>query len=191
MGQAGGAARGGCAIFSFVGVLVTIGLTVWLGSQAMSSSTESGSGGASDGAVDETRAQAPSTTTPGQIAIEIRPADGLDEGASVTLTASRLDPGSAVAIDTCVASQAAVDIGPACSSAPTGASADAHGTFEAEFTPARLVPSGIGQIDCAASAGTCIVLAKGTVDGAPATGWVPLAFRRGLPNPGIEVNPDE
>lgn len=81
----------------------------------MSSST--GNESAPDGAVDETRV--PSTATPDQITIEVRPAEGLEDGANVTVTASGLDPGSAVSIDTCIVlTKGMIDDVPATGSAP-------------------------------------------------------------------------
>jgi len=193
MGRAvGGAAGAGCAGFSLVGILMGVGLVVWLGS-----TITTGIGG-DDGpsaierpppsaAVDLT---IPGATFAGATIRVTAPAPlGADE--IVSVTGAGFPPGP-VEVTTCLTGGFRTSDGlVGCDTQTTvAATADAEGAFALDYPVTRIVGDELGtDYDCAAFAAACSVVGhpKDAFDDGPSAG---LTFATDLPTVKAERPPD-
>ena len=182
MSRPGGAWGAGCGVVGLLGLLLGVGLTVWLGSRAFDATT--GDDGPTDAARDI--ASASTITVPGDAAgspgsIVLAPADGLADGTSVAIEGAGLPPGEARAT--------------VCLTFQTRAAGALAACDETTTTTLEVAPDGraIGRIvvpreirvltdayDCAAFAGACsVLLHQGDSLGGAAE--APLSFAGDLP----------
>ena len=169
-----GAWGAGCGIAGLLSILLGVGLSVWLGSRVLDSTTGNG------GPADRAREAAAGT-------IAVTPATGLTDGATVAIEGTGLPPGPARA--TVCLTNGPTDGGPL---------GTCDGSIQA---PIEVAPDGraIGQLavprairvivtdyDCAAFDGACSVVVHrdDTLAGAA---YAPLSFTTGLPTvPAVE-----
>lgn len=167
----------GCGGFSLIGLLVGVGLTVWLGSMVMDGTLGGDEAQPRDA---ETLASviASTTTVPRRAAISVVPASDLTDGAVVTVTSDAFPAGSEVRVDTCLArSNMVTGDAPPCD--PGGGAlsvVDQQGHLATRYQVARVVTVGGTPFDCAGEPGLCIVAVTDTADTTRA-GSVPVAFR--------------
>lgn len=180
----GGAAGAGCGIFTLVGLLVGVGLTVWLGSQVLggggSSSGAGGAGGARSALDDLQHASVPGTVPAGQ-RITVTTDGTLVDGDSVRVGGTGLAPGP-LQLTTCLAHEQRLPEGLAGCDPDTTveASAGDDGTLVADYQAHRVITVGDVGYDCAAFDGACVVVAHpaGHPDQGPEAG---LTFAPGRP----------
>ena len=194
MGRAvGGAAGAGCAGFSLVGVLLTIGIVVWLGSTV----AQDVGGGGSD-SKPKVNPLSPSAaadlTIPGATfagaAVRITTPPPLQPGQVVEVIGSGFPPGP-LEVSTCLtksfrSTDGAAGCDPA-TNAPITAGED--GTFTLDYPVTRVMAElGIGY-DCAAFAEACSLVAhpKDAFDDGPTAA---LTFAPDLPPVTAERPPD-
>ncbi len=161
MPGAGGGGRlgGGLGVLSLVGLLVGVGLTVWLGSMALDLG---GGGGGRRRTTTTTTVATTSTTRPVDPAalglpftVEVDPTSGLGDGSDLTVRVSGPAPGVSVSVSTCAA-------GPEADGAPTcdadsvrQVTTDPDGEVAAVYRVPRTVTVGSTSVDCAEEAGRC------------------------------------
>lgn len=182
----------GCGIFGLGGLIVGVGLTFWLGSQALS-----GGGGskpeASDRSTTTTSTTAPavedlpSDQPPGAaLAIEA-PAD-LGDGGTVILTGSSLTPGP-LEVSICLAGGPRSGLDTCDRGRTTQVEVGPDGTFELSLTVPRVLVAGGGATDCAAGPGTCVLAAQRPDASLRPALTADLAFASDLPPLGGEQAP--
>lgn len=180
-GSGGSAVAAGCGGFSLVGLLVGVGLTVWLGSMALSGSTGGGSTRRSGG-----QPGAASTTTLPSVAVDLSPRTGLTDGAKVTITSDAFGANRAVSVLVCTRG---ADLGTgadACGDPIASLRTDAAGHLAGQVAVPRIVEVGLGPFDCAEDAGRCSVVLRAAGEPA-AQASVPLAFVAGLDPPELTM----
>lgn len=176
----GGAARAGCMGFSLVGLLVSVGVVLWLGSQVfddVSSPTAPDAAGAAESSTTvETR--------PG-VDVVADPNTGLTGDASITISASGLLPGEGVVVAACVGAleSVPVDLNSCDATTETSATASATGKADVRLAVPRVLQAGGLPIDCAQESGRCEVRVQGKESGL--TGALPLSFAEGLDPPDL------
>lgn len=151
----GGAAGAGCGAFSLVGILLGVGLVVWLGSQVGSTSTGSGDG---------TTATVPSLPdgygpVDPALSVEATPKGDLRDVGTVLVVGTGFEPGP-VEITTCLAQGSRGAGGLAgCDPASTiVAEADPDGRVAADHRVTRIIDVLATPYDCAAHAEACVVV---------------------------------
>lgn len=178
---------GGCSGLSLIGLLIGVGLTVWLGSMVVDGTLGGDSPKPRDAAtlasvIDST------TTVPSNAAIAVDPATDLTDGTVVTITSDAFAAGAEVRVNTCVARSSVVtgDAEP-CDPA-TGALevVDERGHLVARYPVARVVTVGGTPFDCAAEPARCVVAVTDTADPAR-TGSVLVTFRAEAHGPEITL----
>lgn len=178
----GGAAGAGCGALGLVGLLIGVGLTVWLGMRAMDSvgsgtrgtrtTTAAGEG---DGPGGLGTLTVPGTGAPtGTVTLD--PAIGLGDGMTVKVAAADLEAG-AWEVTECLTNQTrAAGVDGACDPSTTvRASVPASGDLAAGFTVQRVIRVLDAPYDCAAFAGACVLVVhpRDSLEGAP---QAPLTF---------------
>lgn len=168
---------GGCGGLSLIGLLVGVGLTVWLGSMVMDGTF----GGDSPKPRDtETLASVidSSTTVPRGAAVAVTPTSDLTEGAEVTVTSDAFPAGTEVRVETCLARTSVVtgDASPCDPREIALAVVDERGHLAARYPVTRVVTVAGTPFDCASKPGMCVVAVTDTAD-ATRTGAVPVTFR--------------
>jgi hypothetical protein len=200
--RAVGGVGAGCGAFGLLGLLVSVALVVWLGSQAVDRTT--GSGGSSRA---ETEAVDPRTadleeladqidelgldgSAPGVPMLLLSPAGPYADGAEVTVSAEGLAAGP-IEVSLCLTFQTRA-------AGPDGACDTAAGTIEAEvasdgtlattLTARRAITVLGNTYDCGAFAGACSVIVHGggSLTGAPTT---PLDLAAEGPAPADALDP--
>lgn len=180
---------GGCGGLSLLGLLVGVGLTVWLGSMVMGGSLGGDSPKANDA---ETLASVvdSSTTAPGTtaLAVSVNPATDLGEGAEVSVTSDAFPAGAEVRVDTCLARANTVTGDAARCDAPGSlpAQVDAKGHLAVRYVVARVVTVGGVPYDCGTKAGLCVVAVTDAAD-PTRTGSVPISYQEGIRGPEITL----
>ena len=178
----GGAARAGCMGFSLIGVLMSVGLVVWLGSQAFD--------GATGPANRAGQHQLSTTTGAPQRIVEVvtDPSTGLTDDMSITVSASNLHPGEKVMVVACSATTDRLpgDVGSCDTATEMSTTASAAGNIEVRFAMPRVLRASGLPIDCAADAGGCEVQVMG-LDSA-AVGRTSVSFAEGLPSPDLRTD---
>lgn len=182
------AGRGGCALFSLVGLLISVFVVVWLASMA----TE-GSPGRSTGqsavTVDEpmggTTARA--ETAPAAVDVDVSPSSALTDGETVKVTSNRFTAGEVVTISLCVAGVGRV-VGPATCDPFSVATAtvDAQAHLEARYPVRRVVAAGDLPFDCVSQARRCVLRVAAQSEPAR-SGTVGLVFEPVSTNPEITL----
>jgi hypothetical protein len=177
-------ATAGCGAFTLVGVLITVGLVVWLGSRVLPDSDDS------------PLRSSTSVTAPGDpraLEVTLDPAEGLDETTTLVATVEGLDPGAKLRIATCLRGGSLV-IGadaPCDDASAREANADEDGAAIVPYHPARLITAGGLPFDCAAHAATCevrVTQATGSSGGGGArSGAAAFSYKADLPPPEITV----
>lgn len=164
----GGASAVGCGAFGLVGLLVSVGLTVYLGSRVTSS--VDGGGGRIETLTSEASALA-NTTVPGLDAggarLAITAPSDLPDGATVTVGGRDLVPGE-LQLTTCLthgprSADGAVGCDPTTTVAAT---VDRTGGLSQPYAVHRVVTVAGQRYDCAAFVAACVVVAHrpGAVD---------------------------
>lgn len=176
----GGAARAGCMGFSLVGLLVSVGLVLWLGSRAFD--------GATGPVTTGTEAAAESSTTADpQPTLEVvaDPSTGLTGAAPITVSASGLVPGEGVVVAACLGAAESLPVDFEACDPTTEASATTSATGMAEVSLAmpRVLQAGGLPIDCAHEPGQCEIRVQGKDSGL--SGRVPLTFADDLGPPDL------
>ena len=190
----GGAAGAGCGIFSLVGILLGVGLTVFLASQVTGDLGGSGHRSSTTiaGLPDISDATVPGTPF-GGATLEVATPTHLDDGTPLRVTGLGY-PSGPVEVTTCLTRPVdPADGRGACDAATTvrtTATATADGTAGIRLDyPARRVITVDGvRYDCAATTAGCSLLAHptGAFDEGPT---VHLAFADGLPKTDAESPP--
>lgn len=176
---AGGAARAGCMGFSLVGLLVSVGLVVWMGSQAFDGATRPVRGGTGN-----TDAAASTVTESTVLAVAAVPDTGLTGEDSIEVSSAGLEPGEKVTVTACTRSPGPGSAAPACDpTSETSTTASAAGRIEVRFAMPRVVSASGLPIDCATDAGRCEVQVRGSDSGS--VGRVPVTFADGLDQPDL------
>lgn len=191
MGRAvGGAGAAGCGVFSILGVLIAVGLVVYLGSQATTGVGGSGKGG-DDQSVQDLRdltSQASGAVNGGMAGM---PGEGATltydgpasvvDGSVLAVAGGRFVPGP-VELTACVANLPQEIDGVAWCDLTTTATAtvDANGAFTVQYPAKRALQVDGTAYDCAAFEGACVLVAHPTerYDQILTT---PVAFASGLP----------
>lgn len=171
-----GCVGGGCGGLSLIGLLIGVGLTVWLGSIAMNGGL-GGHDNKASGRTSVSSVLATSTTLAPTAAITVRPATDLAEGATVTVSSAAFPAGTKVRVSTCL-SRATLATGTAslCDETTTSnAVVDRNGHLILGYKVVRAITVNNVPFDCAEKAGACVVTATSTVDGSK-HGSVPLTF---------------
>lgn len=154
---AGGGARAGCMGFSLVGVLVAVGLVVWLGSR-VSDEVARDRDPAGQGSVVV-------TTEASGAAVDVRadPSTELTGDASITVSASGLQPGEKVAVLACSSAVDALptEIGACDAGSEVTTTASAAGNIEVRLAMPRVLTASGLPIDCASAASRCEVRVRG------------------------------
>lgn len=149
---------GGCGGLSLLGLLVGVGLTVWIASMVV--------GGSSGGDQPERRDAAglaevldPTTTVPASAALSVAPASDLTDGAVVTITSDDFPAGAQVRVERCLARSGAVtgDTSPCDPAGVALDSVDARGHLVARLAVSRVVEVGGVPFDCASEPPRCTV----------------------------------
>lgn len=170
----GGAAGVGCGAFGLVGLLVGVGLTVWLGMR-VTSSVGDGVGAARStttlpGAVDPSGhglSGLGTLTVPGGATgtgrLEAGPSTGLSDGAPVRVAGSGLAPG-ATSVTQCLRFETrAAGVDGACDDTTSVAgTVTASGDLVVGTTARRVITVLDTRYDCAAFAGACVLVAHDT-----------------------------
>lgn len=185
MGRAvGGSSAVGCGAFGIVGLLVGVGLTVWLGSMALSGSTDGGDGpkppeatpeiSTLDSAIDDLQSPVPGLE-PSGATLEV-PAEVAANG-DLPLRGTDLSPGP-IRVSTCLAATDA----PACDPATAvELVVGGDGRLAADIPIHRVITIDGTAYDCAARPGACMLFGQrpdNPLDtGLPAA----LTFAAGLP----------
>jgi hypothetical protein len=178
MGQrgVGGGVGAGCGAFGLLGLLVGVGLVVWLGSEAFDRTADAPR---SVQQAEELDLTVPSPEAAGSLRVE--PTSGLVDGGIVAITGEGLDPGPAT-LTICLAFQtrAAGTEGACDRSTDVLVDVGADGTVAAELTVRRVLWVLGAPYDCAAFPGACTVIVHtdGSLTGAPDA---PLGLAANLP----------
>lgn len=178
----GGASAVGCGVFGLGGLLISVGIVVWLGSIAFDGSTDSIR--SRDG--DATTTQVPIAEDGAAIAID--PATGLTDGAEVRITGTDFPAGS-VSITACL-TNAPAGAGDRCDAGTTTVAAvGADGQVAATRTAPRVITVNGTAYDCAAAPAACSLRAAAA--GRPGDPGVDagLVFATGLPPVDAEAPP--
>ncbi len=178
---------GGCGGLSLVGLLIGVGLTVWLGSMVADGVFGGDSPKPRDAASLASVIDS-STTVPATAAVAVEPATDLVDGQRVVITSDAFPAEAAVQVDLCLARPNAVS-GSDSPCDPTAAAldpVDARGHLVARYDVRRVVTVGGTPYDCASEAGLC-VLRVTAVDDPATTGSAPLAFRTDDSRPEITL----
>ncbi|MFN8016586.1 MAG: hypothetical protein U0P45_00535 [Acidimicrobiales bacterium] len=180
----GGGAAIGCGAFTFVGLLLGVGLTVFLGSRATDSLGGSGDSGLKDlktkASVLASQPVPGTTPTKGRITLTM-PAT-LADGGKVGVAGHDLAPGP-IELTECLTSREPYppDGGGQCDLTTTtsGGTVTGRGELAGTYAVRRVITVQGTRYDCAARVGGCTLVAhpKGRLDSS-ATG--PLAFAQGL-----------
>lgn len=170
MGRAvGGASAAGCGAFSLAGLVVSIGLVFWLGSQALSGSTDS---------IATSSTTVVPVTMPAGAALTVP--DGLGAEGTVRVTGGSLPPGP-IHLRWCLAVD---DAGAAaqCDDAATApATVPPSGQLSVDVPIHRVLRIDGSAYDCAASAGACSLVGRPAAGAAGAAVAADLVFATGLP----------
>ena len=183
MSRPGGAWGAGCGVLGLLGLLLGVGLTVWLGSRAFDATT------GKDGPIDDARdiASASTLTVPGNTAgpagtgIVLAPADGLTDGTSVAIEGTGLPQGE-VRATVCLTFQtrAAGALGACDETTTTTLEVAADGRAIGRIVVPREIRVITDAYDCAAFAGACSVLVH-QGDSLGGAAEAPLSFAGDLP----------
>ncbi|MCU1496254.1 MAG: hypothetical protein JWM47_207 [Acidimicrobiales bacterium] len=164
-------------MFSLVGLLISVGIVVWLGSMASDRGTD-GPGRPSTRIEDET-IDGPAgsvVTVPAALAVDVSPSAGLKGGAEVVVTSNAFAAGEVVAIRMCVAGADRVVGGDGCDATTTTkvfVNAERH--LQANYRVRRVVTAGGLPFDCLTEAHRCTV--RVAIDADPSQGGtVALTF---------------
>ena len=188
MGKAvGGAGAVGCGVLGFGGLIVGTGLTVWLGSQAMSG-VGGDVGDAGDGKDLKSLTSEVSILSENPIVGEGPNGQGLTiaappelaEGETVTVDGVRFSPGP-IEITTCLTNPVGATTADRCDATTTAvATVDSRGDFTLAYPARRVLTVGGTAYDCAARSQACSLVANvkdGPVDAETSAG---LTFAGGL-----------
>jgi hypothetical protein len=181
---------GGCGGFSLLGLLIGIGLTVWLGSMAvdgMRPATKDASPLTASG----TSTSVAGATAPEVQAVEVTvsPQQGLAEDATVTVASDGFPADAEVSVTTCLAGSgsAKVAAGAPCDPASTATfRTDAAGHLAASYRPSRLVTASGMPFDCASAPKQCRLQVAATAS-PHLVGSVDISFDPGLGSPQITL----
>jgi hypothetical protein len=188
-------------VFGFLGLIVGIGLTVYLGAQAMS-----GVGGSSG--KDRTTTRNPDEAAqrlgdelkgltgdtvlglePSGATLTITAPGGLADGARATVTGAQLSPGPGELL-TCLAAGSASGEAPRCDESTRAAvTVDATGSLRSAYPARRVVHVGGTAYDCAARAGSCVVMLHRPDNPLVSGTTAALTFAGGLPPVDAEPPP--
>lgn len=184
---AGGCVGGGCGGFSLIGLLIGVGLTVWLGSMVMDGTFGDDEPVRRDAESLASVVDSP-TTEPDALTISVTPATELVEGTEVTVTSDAFAPGSEVRVATCLSrSNLVTGDASACDQDTTRpAVVDDRGRLVVRYAVPRVVSAGATPFDCAAEARLCSVVVTDSTD-ATRTGAAPLTFRADSQGPEITL----
>jgi hypothetical protein len=170
----GGASAAGCGIFGVGSLLIGVGLTVWLGSMALSGST----GGDRSTTTAATTAPVTVPALPAAAAITLDPAEALGDGGPTVVTGVGFAAGPVV-VALCL-THAPGTLEARCDSAVDAPiDAEPDGEWLLPFVTPRLITVDGTAYDCASAPGVCSVVAHlpGGTDGVS----VPISFAGGLP----------
>ncbi|WP_426571851.1 hypothetical protein [Aquihabitans sp. McL0605] len=184
----GGAVGAGCAGFSLVGILLAVGITVWLGSQATTgvSGPKHRPSSTGPGGADISPSVDPNLTLPGatlaRATLTTAKAAPLGAGGgTVALTGTNFPPGP-ISVTACLSGGFRSSNGLAGCDVTTTATATvaADGSFRLTYPVKRVLDVLDTPNDCAAFEGACSVVAHpaDAFDDGPG---VPLTFAAGLP----------
>lgn len=172
-----GCVGGGCGGLSLIGLLVGVGLTMWLGSIAMNGGFGSNKDKSGDEKASVSSVLATTTTLAPTAPITVSPTTDLTDGATVTVRSSAFPAGSKVRVTTCLA-RATLATGDAAlcddTTGSTGAT-DASGHLNVPYRVPRVVTVGGTPFDCAEKPESCVVTAT-SVDRPALHGAVPVTF---------------
>ncbi|MBX3286805.1 MAG: hypothetical protein KF703_15755 [Actinobacteria bacterium] len=183
---AGGCVGGGCSGLSLIGLLVGVGLTVWLGSM-VADGMFGGDGPKPRDAASLASVIESSTTVPATASIVVDPAADLVDGQRVVITSDAFPAEGAVQVDSCLARTTVATGDSACDPTATALDpVDARGHLVARYDVHRVVTVGGTPYDCASQAGLCVlrVTAVGQED---PIGSAPLTFRADDDRPEITL----
>lgn len=178
---------GGCGGLSLIGLLVGVGLTVWLGSMVMDG-TFGGDSPKPRNAATLASVIDSSTTVPRTAAVVVAPASDLADGAQVAVTSDAFEAGTAVRIETCLARTSVVTGGASpCDATGTAlAVVDERDHLAARYAVRRTVTVAGTPYDCASEAGFCTVTVTDTAH-EDRTGSAPITFRAEARGPEITL----
>lgn len=197
MGRAvGGASSVGCGVFGFLGLVIGIGLTVYLGAQAMSGvggvggsaskdrDPSSSAGRATGGLEDEVRGLTGDTVIgmePSGATVTVTAPADLGDGGSLTVTGAGLSPGP-VELLTCLVGEPVAGVSSRCDQATAvAATVDGAGGFRVTYPAVRVLTIDGTRYDCAARPSACAVMAHRS-DNPLETGTSgPITFGADLP----------
>jgi hypothetical protein len=162
----GGAVGAGCGALSLAGLLVGVGLTVWLGSVVM------GDIGGSRSASRGTRSE--------ELAVAVAPAEKLDDGSPVFVTSSAFRPNELVGVAVCLAADIDRGIDACDTVSSTRYFTDSDGRLAVRFAVPRVITVGKDAYDCADVPERCLVVAAAEED-RNRSGGVAVSFREALP----------
>lgn len=194
MGKAvGGASAAGCGIFGLAGILISVGLVVWLGSQATTNVGGATHAPDSSGAQSlESQASAlvnPSTPGVAGRDLQITAPGKLDNGGVITVAGADFDPGP-IEVTSCVTHLPANASGSTWCDPSTTAVATvlADRSFALSYPAKRIITVEGTAYDCAAFFHACSIVAhpKGAFDKGSVRG---LTFSSDLPADGDAMIP--
>lgn len=183
----GGAAGAGCGVFTIVGVLLGVGLVVWLGSSIVpSGGGDGGSGGGAEVGLspDDVADLGIDQVVPTEVTgtgVSLTDDGSLDDGESVFVDGSGFAPGT-VELTVCLTDESRVAGGLAGCDPATATTVEVgdDGVLDAGYQVQRVITVSDVAYDCAAVSGGCSLVAAppGAPDQGPAA---PLLFAAGLP----------
>lgn len=178
---------GGCSGLSLVGLLVGVGLTVWLGSMVMDGTLGDDSPKPRNAETLASVVDSP-TTAAVSMAISVAPTTDLVGDSEVTITSDAFAAGTEVRVDTCLARSSVVlgDSSPCDPSRESLAVVDGRGHLDVRYVVARVVTAGVTPFDCTSEPGLCVVTVTDTAD-ATRVGSAPLTFRADAERPEITL----
>lgn len=197
MGRAvGGSSAVGCGVFGLGGLLVGIGLTVWLGSQVLSSTTGGDTRGAKpttdvstlSSNLAELMPSAAPDLEPSGAALRIDPPSELEDGTTATVVGTNLSPGP-IDITACLAIDTSSGSDSCDPSTAVRSTVAAEGTVELSYEVARVLTVDGTAYDCAARPGACVLVGLRPDIPLPSGIAAPLTFTTGLPPVDAEVPP--
>jgi hypothetical protein len=153
-------------MFGLIGLLLGVGLTVWIGSQVFDDTT----GGSAS-----TTVTTPSLSSKAAITVEVPP--GLDDEGAVQVRGTGFPTGP-VQATLCLTHPVESTPDPCDTATDARANVAADGTWELNLVVPRVISVGGEHYDCAAAPGACSVLAHLPDD--PDGPTEPISFSTGL-----------
>ena len=179
---------GGCGGFSLLGLLIGVGLTVWLASMVVDGSFGGDSPERGNAETLASVVDPPTSAVADPVAITVAPATDLVDGAEVTITSDAFPAGAQVRIETCL-TRSKVVTGEASPCDPTATALDVvdpRGHLVVRYPVARVVDVGGTPFDCAGEPARCVVAVTDVAD-ATRTGSAPITFRPQTRGPEITL----